>query len=571
MMAPKILFILFFLFIFPFTQSQLSEKEEKQIDSIFAEWNKTNKPGMAAGLLYGEQIQYLKGFGTANLQTKKAIDPRTKFQIDHLSRQFTIMSVLLLEEMGKLSLDDPIQKYITELPRYQHKLTIQHLVNHSSGLNDYDILKLLLGKEENNIFTHEDAMHLISTQNTLNFIPGTQFSYLTSKTETTLLAEIIAKASGESLAVFASENIFTPLQMTNTIFLEDYNNILQNVAYSYQSENEIFKKKILNLSNIGPTNLYTSAEDLLLWYKKLTQVLDKTSTLDNLIKELDRPVRLNDGSTYNSSWGQMTLGRSFYHLERGLPTYWQYGRVGGYGTNVFRFPQQNLTSFVMGNNDSYNGMPAMMMAVHFLEDKFPQPREVDLTKIKSRKTTTSELKKYEGYYWNAKRALARRFFVEADTLRYSRPEQDIGLATVPLDKKNSFQLKVESDDIIVFTFSEENGEVVYDIKSGIGTPYRYKKYNPIKYSSNELKQFTGNFYIKALNCVYSFNIEKDSLTLHGPGNQIVSFFPVTKDIFRSNAIQFGSITFKRNSEEKIIGFQIDTDGIQKLFLTKIID
>ena len=569
MKLQKTLSTLFFILTIVTGSAQLSALEEQSIDSIFIEWNNPNKPGMAAGLIYGNETQYLKGFGIADIETSRAIDPKTKFQIDHLSRQFTVLSILLLEKMEKLRMDEPIQNYIPELPVYQHELTIGHLVNHSSGLNDYEILKLLLGKEEDDVFTHKDAMHLICTQKALNFKPGTKFSYLTSKTELTLLAEVIAKASGESLTVFSKKNIFNPLQMNNSTFVEDYNSIIPNVAHSYQTDGEALKKEVLNLSNVGPTNLYTTAEDLLVWYKKLTLASKQPSILNKAIKQLDLLVKLDNGATYNSSWGQMTLGRSFYHLERGLPAYWQYGLVGGYGTNVFRFPEQDLTSFVMGNNNSYNGMPAMMMAIHFIEDKFPEPNEVDLTKIKSRKVTTSELQTYEGDYWTAERAAARRFFVENDTLVYTRPGQDQGLASVPLQQKGSFQLKVESDDVIIFTFSEENGKQVYDIKSGIGDPYRYKKYEPITYTAEELNHFKGSFYNEQLNSVYTFKIEDNTLVVNGPENSMATFSPVVKNVFRSSAIQFGSITFERNQNGNVTGFFIRTDGIQNLFFTKI--
>lgn len=561
--------ILFFLSISTIGLSQLSKIEQQPIDSIFSEWNELNKPGVAAGLIYGQNIQYLKGFGTANLESKRAIDPQTKFQIGHLSRQFTVLSVLLLEKMGKLSFSDSVQKYIPELPNYNHQLKIEHLLNHSSGLNDYEVIKTLLGKEEDDVFTHADALHLISSQKQLNFVPGTQFSYMLSKTEITLLAEVVAKVSGESLATFTKQNLFEPLKMNNTLFNEDYNASIPNMAYSYQADEEGFKNKALNSSNAGPTNLFTTAEDLLKWYKKFTS--STKSELTELIQQLDKPVTLKDGTTFKSFWGEMTLGRSFFHLERGLPAYWQYGLIGGYATNVFRFPEQSLTSFVLGNNDNYNGMPAMLMANHFIENEYPEPSTVDVSKIKSQRLTVAKLKQYEGYYWNADRALARRFYVEEDTLRYARLGQEQGLSTIPLLKEGAFQLKVESDDIITFSFTKENGQTVYDIASGIGTPYRYKKYQPISYDQRTLGQFTGSFYNKELHSIYTFSIQNDTLVVKGPENQRIEFFPVIKDVFRSNTLQFGSIVFTRNEDGFINKFYINTDGIRRLFFTKIID
>ena len=114
----------------------------------------------------------------------------------------------MLENQGKLSLDDVIQKYLPDFPEYEHQLTISHLVNQSSGLNNYAVVRRIIGVQTDDFHSQENTLRLIKSQKALNFIPGTDFSHMTSQTEITLLLEIIEKASGQSIASFMTEHVF---------------------------------------------------------------------------------------------------------------------------------------------------------------------------------------------------------------------------------------------------------------------------------------------------------------------------------------------------------------------------
>ncbi|MEO0506053.1 MAG: serine hydrolase domain-containing protein [Bacteroidota bacterium] len=542
--------------------AQLSNEDEQALDSVFTQWNQLEKPGMAGGLIYGTNVQYLKGFGIANLESKTRITPTTQFHVDHLSQQFTILAVLLLENQGKLALSDAVQKFVPKLPKYEKRLTVGHLVNHCSGLDDYEMMKAILGKTDEDVFTHQDALRMIQQQTTTRFDPGTKFSYILSKTELSLLAEVIAKASGQSFSEYTKTNIFDALGMQHSKFVEDHNQLVFGGAGSYQLDEEVYKKEVQNLGNAGPNNLWTCAADLMTWYKILT--LPSDHPLADPIKKLDTSVKLDDGSTYDSSWGRMTLGRSFFHKERGLPAYWQYGLAGSYGSNVFRFPEQQLTSFVLGNNDAYNGMPAMMMAYHYVEDVFPETQEVTIKNKKKGKISAKQLQTWAGSYWNKERGIARRVFFERDTLFYGRIDQERGRPLIPLQEKNRFQLLVDSDDIIKFTFRNENGVNYYDSTFGDSDPVHYQRFTPYEPDGNALQEYSGNFYSPELNSVYQFKTENKQLVAKGPEGTKVTFFPVTKDVFRSDTFAWGSILFQRDTDGKLSGLHIMTDGIQGL-------
>lgn len=545
------------------TYAQSETNTEHGIDSIFNQWQNKQVPGVVTGLIYGDTISYTKAFGYADVKNNQKNTVQTKFQIGYLSRQFIVFGILVLENQGKLSLDDTIQKYLPDFPGYEHQVKISHLVNHSSGLNDYAVVRRIIGVQTDDLHSQENTLRLINSQKELNFIPGTDFSHMTSQTETTLLLEIIEKASEEPIASFMTKHVFNPLHMPNTHFIEDSNTIVENKAISYQNQGDTLKLRKINFSHV----FYTTAEDMQQWYRALTGI--SKSSISSIIQNLDNPVTLKNGTEFDSWWGKLTLGRSFYHLERGLPAYWQFGRLGGYASNVFRFPEQKLTSFVLGNNNVYNGMPAMLHANHYIQKEYTEPSSIDPSLLKTRKASVSTLRKYEGYYWDGKRGIARKVVMERDTLFYKRLDQEEGAPLIPLAAPETFQLLIEGDEKIVFVFKETNGEMTYDITLGESSPYTYASYAPMTLSLDDIKEYTGGYYNKSLKVLYEFDSIENQLTAKGPKDRTIVFHPVMKDTFRSDALEFGSIRFERDANGAVVSFSIFTDGIQNLGFIKM--
>ena len=124
----------------------LPPEVESNIDKLFTPWNQPNTPGCAVGIFKRGEIVYAKGFGIANLENNAPIAPDTKFDIASISKQFTAAAIVVLNQRGKVSLDDDVRKFIPELPSYGRTITIRHLIHHTSGLRDYDTLLSLHGR-----------------------------------------------------------------------------------------------------------------------------------------------------------------------------------------------------------------------------------------------------------------------------------------------------------------------------------------------------------------------------------------------------------------------------------------
>jgi CubicO group peptidase (beta-lactamase class C family) len=201
------------------------------IDRVFASWDKPDSPGLALAVVRGGKVVHSKGYGQANLEYGVPITPSTVFHAASLSKQFTAFAIQLLAQEGKLSLDDPARKYLPELQvEATPPITIRHLLHHTSGLRDQWDLLTLAGLRMDDGITDNDIQGLLFAQKHLNFAPGQDFLY--SNSGYSLLGLIVRRVSGQSLAAFTQERIFTPLGMKHTRFQESYGTLVMNRAYS---------------------------------------------------------------------------------------------------------------------------------------------------------------------------------------------------------------------------------------------------------------------------------------------------------------------------------------------------
>lgn len=235
-----------------------------KVDQLFVPWDRKDSPGAAMAVVRNGEIIYKKGYGAANLEYEIPNTPSSIFHMASVSKQFTAFAVAFLAQQGRLSLDDDIRKYISEVPDFGKKISIKHLIHHTSGLRDQWNLLAMAGWRLDDVITKEHILKLVKHQKEVNFNPGDEYLYC--NTGYTLLAEIVARVTGKSFPEWTQENIFEPLGMAKTLFYEDHEKIVKNRAYSYSSaSNYTFKKRVLSYANVGATSLFTSAEDLSKW------------------------------------------------------------------------------------------------------------------------------------------------------------------------------------------------------------------------------------------------------------------------------------------------------------------
>src|SRR5438034_707761 len=206
---------------------------KSKIDVIFSRFTRADSPGCAVGASIGAEPVFTVAYGMADLEHDVRLTPESIFEPGSVTKQFTAAAVLLLAQQGKLALDDPIRKYIPELPDADASITIRHLLNHTSGLRDWGSVEGLAGwPRTTRAYTHAHVLDILSRQRALNYPPGAEYSYTNSGYN--LAAILVGRVAGKSLSDFTRESIFTPLAMSSTSWRDDFRRIVKNRAIAYQ-------------------------------------------------------------------------------------------------------------------------------------------------------------------------------------------------------------------------------------------------------------------------------------------------------------------------------------------------
>src|SRR5215216_5980152 len=354
--------------IFALASSSFAQESKdaraEQVDKIFAMWDKPDSPGCALAIIKDGQIIYKRGYGMANLEHNIPIASTTIFDTGSVSKQFTAMSVLLLAEQGRLSLDDDIRKYMPEIPQYESRITIRHLIQHTSGLRDYLTLMALRGERDDDFYVDGEVVDLIARQKRLNFKPGDQWLY--SNSGYFLLSQIVKRASGKSLRMYADENIFKPLGMKNTHFNDDHTEIVKGRATGYAPGPAGFRISISPLDMVGDGNVVTNVEDLFLWDQNFYHnKLGKGG--QDLINQAQTTGILNSGKKHDYAAGLViTAYKGVREVSHG-------GAFVGYRAGTVRFPDQQFSVACQCNLATIDPMTlAHRVAEVYLADQFKQ-------------------------------------------------------------------------------------------------------------------------------------------------------------------------------------------------------
>jgi CubicO group peptidase (beta-lactamase class C family) len=334
-----------------------------RVDAVFARFSGA-APGCAVNLLRDDKSLYAKGYGLASLELGVPISPRSIFDLGSTSKQFTAMSVLLLAQDGKLSLDDDIRKFIPELPDLGARVTLRHLLTHTSGWRDYVDLMVLQGWDDRDHSVDRDALDPLRRQRALNFAPGTDWRY--SNTGYFLMSLVVRRASGKSLADFARERIFEPLGMRETHYLTDSREVIPNKATAYSpAPGGKYAIDMSDWEQIGDGGIQSSVEELARWDANFT-----SGTVGGraLLEQLQTPATLANGTPLQYALG-LTVDR-----YRGLPRISHGGAWGGFRAMTMRFPAQRLSVLLTCNRADANTMLlATNVANVFLPAAAPAP------------------------------------------------------------------------------------------------------------------------------------------------------------------------------------------------------
>lgn len=235
-----------------------------RIDSVFGRYAAADGPGCALGVARRDSIVLERAWGSAQLEHGVPITPQTVFEAGSVSKQFTAAAILLLAERGRLSLTDDVRRYVPEVPDYGVPITIEHLIHHTSGLRDWGAVAAIGGwPRGSRVYTHAHVLEIIGRQRSLNNRPGAEYLY--SNSNYNLLAIIVERVSGRSLADFTSTELFLPLGMTRSGWRDDFTRIVPGRAQAYSRAADGWRLEMPNEHIYGNSSLLTTVGDLLRW------------------------------------------------------------------------------------------------------------------------------------------------------------------------------------------------------------------------------------------------------------------------------------------------------------------
>jgi CubicO group peptidase (beta-lactamase class C family) len=331
-----------------------------RVDRLFAPLSDGKSPGLALLVRKDGQIIFERGYGVRDLRSMAPIDARTNFRLASCTKQFTAMAIMLLVHDGKLRYDETLSEVFPEFPGYGRSITIRRLLNHTSGLMDYEVLMEQQEQSggvrwnEQNQIQDDEVLGLLELQSRTQFTPGTKWAY--SNSAYVLLGLVVAKVSGKSFGEFLTERIFAPLKMSGTVAYERGKNEVANRAYGHSRESDGWKQtdQSSTSATLGDGGVYSSLEDLAKWDEALTRhaLLSESETRAALA-----PVKLAGGTepkwpadadrpegtpvAYGFGW--------FLDPYRGKARMWHYGDTRGFHAYIERFAADRLTIIVLCN------------------------------------------------------------------------------------------------------------------------------------------------------------------------------------------------------------------------------
>jgi CubicO group peptidase (beta-lactamase class C family) len=505
-----------------------------------AKLSPANAPGCAVGVSLDGKPVVEKAFGMAELEYQIPITSKTIFESGSVAKQFTAAAIIALSLDGKLSLDDPVKKYIPEMPDYGSPLTIRHLLNHTSGLRDWGSVMGLTGVGRGDrIISQALAIDVITRQKATDFVPGSEYSY--SNSNYNLLAEIVERVTKQKFPAFVQERFFKPLGMTSSSWRDDYQRIVPGRAQAYEGPLAGPWRLSMPLMNVyGNGGMLTTVGDWLKW----NAMLDSRSMGEKLVDEMETVGVLNDGRKIDYALGVVV------DKVNGFRRVWHNGSTAGYQTMLARYPDLKLSIAVMCNSSSRTG-PLEPDILTEIMGPFATPSQTEAFK-----PDPETLKKYVGIWKSERTYMPNRITLDNGVLKIN------GTAMIP-QSDGSFLLGPQR-----FTFKLDNdGKVLYADVNTNGDIRRFTPQSEWTPTADELNAIAGRWYSEEADATFMLVVENGKAFMTQRPATRFELRPQYKDNFivdRPGAI----LWFTRDSSGKVTA-HAGTSRLRNIVFTKM--
>lgn len=510
------------------------------IDAIFA-WATPDCPGCAVAVSLRGDLIVNRAYGSADLDGDVPITTATIFDAGSLQKQFVAAAALLLIEDGRLSLAEDIREYIPELPDYGHRITVDHLLTHTSGIRDWTaILPLTAGED--------DALTVILRQRGLNFAPGEEWAY--SNSGYVLAREIVARRSGMSFADFARTRLFEPLGMKSTVFCADIRAVPGERAMAYDKSGDTWTPAMMLDRERGGGGVFSTPADLIIWSNALANNLLGAS----VSQKLQEPTRLSNGRTLDYCRGLIL------DSYRGLTEVWHTGSADGYKSFLGNYPEHDLSIAIMCN--SGDGTDRTAFAHRIVDLILPGPGAEDPESGPPPaipQESVADVTTRTGLFMSERTGEPLRLALDRGRLRVAGGP---GLVLVTPERFRRWGAATQfmSGDAFELHFLSLDQ---FELKSMEGATTRYRRAEPFNPTPEELQDFAGRFSSEEIGAVFQVEPQEAGLVMrleHAPVNAL-AFQPIDRDTFQFSRV---TIRFQRDDAGKVIGFDFSNPLVRNI-------
>jgi CubicO group peptidase (beta-lactamase class C family) len=507
-----------------------------RIDSVFARFDRPGSPGCVVAVMDAGRIVFGRGYGSADIERGTPFTTASAFDGASMAKQFITFGILLLEREGKLSLDDPVQKHLPELPDYGAPVTLRHLIHHTSGLRDAETGWLTGGRIE-------DPALIPS----LSFPPGTRHVY--DDTGYDLLHRVTERVSGESVGRFQRTRIFDPLGMAHTAMP----GVRRVRAYAPDNDGSGFHLA-MTAEDGGFT---TTPEDLAKWDANFYHA--RVGGRD-VVGAMQREGRLNSGETIPYA---MALHTEPY---RGLRRLWHGGLNQGYRSQFMRYPDQRTSVLVMCNVYQYaepNSLAERVSDIVLAEEiARAERRSPGAAMPDAPPPPAAELRRYEGVYVNRDEQ-----FVRAVRVHQGRLQMRQWITWYGLRPLGGGRFRVEGQPLtLTFRDAPGGGYVLEEQADGRRTPMVLREVPDDPLSAVELDRYTGAFRSDELRSTWTITRAGGELRVSGGPRGGLRLRPAGPDAFTDGT--YVLVLFRRDSTGRITGLTAATQRVQNLQFVK---
>jgi CubicO group peptidase (beta-lactamase class C family) len=547
MMRRNQTFVLTLCFLISTATSAQIPDRQKVVSSAETAFEKYTKayvapgPGCAAAVSVKGETVFEKAFGLADLEHNVPNTAQTIFESGSVAKQFTAASIVLLQLEGKLSIDDPVRKYIPELPDYGAPLTIRHLLNHTSGLRDWGTVMSLTGAGRGQrVITQDLALDVITHQRALDFKPGSEYSY--SNSGYNLAAIIVERVSKQKFPAFVEERLFKPLGMKNSSWRDDFQRVVPGRAQAYSRQGNGPWQTDMPIMNVyGNGGMLTTVGDWMKW----NAMLDSRSLGAPLVEALETQGVLNDGRKIAYALG-LTVDK-----YKGLRDVSHGGSTAGYQTFLARYPENQVSIGVMCNGTAPSAGVIAASITDEIFGPFPAAPSTDTAKA-----SEDGLKKFLGIWRNEKTHAAARFVLDKGVWRWS------GVRLLPMGGEQF----TFGQNKLKFTADSKGNPVSAETVDADGEVRRFAPETEWKPTPAELVSFKGDWMSEEASATLSIAVDGDKIVLKQRPATTLPMVPLYKDHFD---VQGYVVWFTRDKKGKVEGMHVGASRMRDMPFVRV--